>query len=89
MIDSVNGGFSQQAPASRAFDVGQGPSNPSNTPSVQNAPQPAPNQPASVSPGQTEEINSKLALSRDTTRPDPSQVGNDSQQRGARLDISV
>ena len=89
MINSVIGQFTQQPPVSKALQPTQAPENPSNTPSVPQGPQPAPSQPASVSSGKAEEINSKVALSRDTARIDPSQVTNDSQQRGQRLDISV
>ncbi len=90
MIESSTSGFQRQIPASRAFDTGQAPNNPANTPQVNEAPQaPQSSNQATVSPSRTEEINTQTALSRDTTRIDPSQVSNNSQQRGANLDITV
>ena len=87
MINGVNSGFQQQAPASAAFQPGQAPNNPANTPQVQQGPQAPPQAPASVQSGQTEEINSQVALSRDTARINPSQISNNSQQRGQALDV--
>lgn len=89
MVGAINGGFQQQIPASRAFEPNQSPQNPANTPKVSEGPQPAPSTPTFVQSGKTEEINEKLALSRDVLRINPSQISNNSQQRGQNLDISV
>lgn len=89
MVGSIIAGSPQQIPASTAFQSGQAPNNPANTPKVNEAPQATNQQDAYVAPGKTEEINEKLALSRDNTRPDPSQIFNNSQERGSILDISV
>lgn len=89
MVSSIIGGPQQQYPASKAFQPNQAPNNPSNTPNVSQGPQPGKAEPTFVQPGKTEEINSKVALSRDTTRIDPSQISNNSSQRGQNIDISV
>ncbi len=88
-INAGNAGFQQQSPASKAFEPNQAPQNPANTPKVQNPPQAVQTQDAVVNPGKTEEIAQKLALSRDQSRIDPSQIFNNSQERGSILDISV
>ena len=76
-------------PPSQAFRQGQAPANPANTPQISRVPQGSNVQNASLAPGRTEEINQALALSRDVSRVDPSQVFNNNQQRGAALDIRV
>lgn len=94
MVDSIsnNAGF-QQPPASRAFEPGQAPQNPvdpnQRPQQVAQAPQASAPPTASISSGQTEEINSKLALSRDVSRPDPSQVSGSTSSRGTLLDIKI
>lgn len=90
MIGSIiNGGGQSQVPASRAFDIGQAPQNPANTPKVPDAPQAIKAPDSFVSSGQTEEINQNLALSRDVSRPDPSQISSNVQNRGSLLDIVI
>jgi len=89
VVNSVIGAYQAQPPVSKALQPTQAPANPAETPQVPRAPQGTNAQNATISAGKTEEINSKLALSRDTSRIDPSQVFNNSQQRGSVLDITV
>ena len=89
MVGSIIGGAGQKTPASTAFQAGQAPKNPNNTQKLQDAPQAKNLQDARLSAGKEEEINQLLALSRDNTRPNPSQVFNNSQERGSILDIKV
>lgn len=89
MVSGINSGFQQQVPASRAFDVGQAPNNPANTPKVADGPQPGKAAETFVSAGKTEEINEQVALSRDVSRPNPSQISSNTQSRGSVLDIVI
>lgn len=90
MINPVIGEFQQQPPVSRALQPTQAPQNPAdNNPQVTRAPQGSQTQDAQVTSGRTEEINSSVALSRDTSRINPSQIFNDSQERGSILDITA
>ena len=65
----------------------QAPPNPANTPQITRVPQGSNVQDAVLSSGKTEEINAQLALSRDVSRINPSQVFNNNQQRGAAINI--
>lgn len=89
MATSIINGSQPQYPASRAFDAGQAPRNPANTPKVQNAPQAAKAPDSFVSPNKTEEINQKVALSRDVSRIDTNQISPGSSSRGTLLDIKI
>ncbi len=85
----VNNGQQPQYPASKAFEPGQAPQNPANTPKVPDAPQAAKAPDSFVQPGKTEEINDKVALSRDNSRVDPSQISSNTSNRGSLLDIVI
>ena len=93
MVSSIIGSGQSQVPASRAFDVGQAPSNPvdpnQRPQQVARAPEAVKAPDTSVSPGKTEEINEKLALSRDVSRVNPSQISSNTQARGTLLDIVI
>ena len=87
MINPIIGQFEAQPPVSKALQSTQAPANPAETPQIARVPQGSNVQDATLSPGKTEEINAQLALSRDVSRIDPSQVFNSSQQRGAAINI--
>lgn len=89
MPSSIINGPQHQYPASRAFQPGQAPSNPANTPKVQDAPQPGKAPDSFAQPGKTEEVNEKTALSRDTSRVNPSEISSNTANRGSLLDIVV
>lgn len=94
MVGSINNGFQQQPPIANTFRPGEQQQSglskniPQDTVAKSND---APNPNLSVNltpPDKTDEINSKLALSRDVARASPSNLGS-SSNRGTVLDISV
>lgn len=89
MPTSIINGSAPQYPASRAFDTNQAPQNPANTPKVPDAPQGVKAPDTFVSSNKTEEINEKVALSRDVSRIDTNQISPGSSSRGSLLDIVI
>ena len=97
MVSSINGGLQQQIPAQR-----QVPGATSFQPGATSQPKPldtfeqngsgAPINAATqvqTGAGKTEEVSSKAYLSRDNTRPAPSDPFASSNARGTQLDIRV
>ncbi len=102
MVGSVNNGFQQSIPASRAFEPNQAPQNSgTNASSVQQGSQGIQNQRAAPPPAGTPDLTPAAASSADSTRINLGQNINTSQNfspnqnfaagqdRGSVLDISA
>jgi hypothetical protein len=83
MVNPIIGAYEPPAPISKDLQPTQAPTDPTSVGTVSRIPQGSNTQDASLSSGKAEEINSKLALSRDVSRINPSQIYNNSLQRGA------
>ena len=91
MVGSINNGFQQQPPIANTFRPGESGTskNVARDTLTKTNDAPNPNLNINVTPAdKTEEINAKVALSRDTARPNPDNIGS-SVNRGNVLDISV
>lgn len=89
MVGSIVAGSPQPTPPSRSFEAGQAPNDPLKTQKINQGPEPVQTQNTSVSPGIEEEINDALVLSRDVSRPNPSQISSNTATRGSVLDITI
>ena len=93
MVGPINNGFQQQPPIANTFRPGEQQSglskNVAQDTVTKSNDAPNPNLNVNLTPpDKTDEINSKLALSRDAARESPNNLGN-SSNRGTVLDISV